>query len=168
MLVRIVRESVKKNPDAGKTVWRIPMRQTTTGRSVMLLQNAEGAVYGLELVEYIETETDRVPTVVRPICCPLVDLSFTSSCRMVTQEFQEIHDHPAGKWLYSYEDPEVVCTECGHKHLLSELDNEYEEYGDESYFVPNICPVCRMPNSAEGGITYEQLADVLTELRLEA
>lgn len=165
MLVRIVRESVRRNPRAGTTTY-IPGRPTRLWTSTYLLQNALGDVFGLEIETCDESGSSRVTLNVQPVSQPTATLCDVSSSFCITQNMFPLYEAPQ-TWFFDYEDPEIYCQECGHCCRLSELDDEFTEDDDYGYSERRyICPCCREADVVSGGVEYESLADVLKELEL--
>lgn len=82
----------------------------------------------------------------------LAGLVDTSDCLQVSkvQEIHEVYDTPQ-EWSITYEPTQVVCDDCGHTFLHTEL--EYYEEGD--YWNDAVCPACHAVACVE--LVYESL-----------
>lgn len=66
---------------------------------------------------------------------------------------------PEEKYLYKYEDPLIMCSECASKIKISEIEDISE---DVDYYICDRCPVCKSIDSFEGR-EYENINDIVNE-----
>jgi hypothetical protein len=164
VLVKIIRESIKKNPDAGKTYTRLHIGNETSfevkGKVPELLMNEEVAI----ITEWEEKE-DGVynakgfiedPDSVQEILSTLQkESSKDYSVSINTKSnYQEIPHNPLPKYLYKYENPEIECSECKSKVFYSDIERDC----DDEYGCYDVCPVCQAHDSFD--FDLENINDV--------
>lgn len=148
MLIKINRNSVRKNPNAGNTIYYIPGQKQEYKTVVETKQYVKFGNKGWQLISHDTQETQRTE-----------------------QPVQTVHTlSPAPQWLYSYEDPEVECNACGNKSKYSELkekeipgyyDDEVQDHYHYSTTIERICPICDSEECCK--IELEKIEDVVNE-----
>lgn len=163
-LVKIDRNSIKKNPNAGNTQTRIALGSECT------LQIKNHLIPGF-LVDgendcFLQKWND-VESIFkiynRDIVDKLVELGIKNKYSKelfyinIEHKNQVFNHFPESKYFYYYENTLVECDNC---HQKIAIKNVIEEYGDEGehYFQ---CPICKEIDTFE--IEYEKIEDVIKE-----
>ncbi len=165
-LIKIIRESIKKNPSAG-------MQYTDIAGPIGVTFESDG-----DLPEFIKDgvdvkvrdafiDGDRVISVkgvvVNSDNAFLERFLKTPGIKWKAErDIQTFHHLPEPDYLYEYETPFLTCDNCkADVHVKDIEDNKEYDY-DEGYSF-DVCPVCRAAESfAE--IEYERIYDVVKEL----
>lgn len=162
-LIKINRETFKRNPRAGENQSRSPdifsvTVETKTGecwQSVgMLNVNMQPAAITGEFA-LVESSGSGilVGTVERRTFSPVTD-------RMQPHNAAVVYNHlPEPNWSYRYVDTKVKCDECGAEFSYTEL-----VYEDEEYHAVNACPKCGESDCCE--LEFENPEAVAKELGL--
>lgn len=148
MLIKINRNSIRKNPNVGNTKYYIPGHKQEYKTVVETKQYVKFGDKEWKLISHDTKETQRIE-----------------------QPVQVLHSlSPEPEWLYSYEDSEIECNACGNKSKYSELqEKEIDGYWDnenpDQYYYPRtierICPICDSEECCE--IEFEKIEDVVNE-----
>ena len=114
--------SVKKNPNAGNTVYQIYRGSRTETRHVKS-GLARSYIGDFLVAEETVNEPD----------------SFTVS---TFQDYETVHSlRPEPDYFYDYEDITVRCDDCGKSLKISQL--EYDDGNDSDRYSNQVCPHCR-------------------------
>lgn len=142
MLIPINKKTIRPNPQAGQTVFHIPGRQEVTET---VIQDGIKSVYSLyqDKKLLIAQETCSEPN---------------SIAKNVSQDIQTLCTlSPQSKYLYEYEETNVVCKYCEWTGKVDELEGEYRYFEDYCESNDTICPNCKEWNCCE--YQYEKLSD---------
>ena len=165
-IIKIDRESIRRNPDAGRTEWMVP---ALTWVEVFTPNGEYRSVGKVE----IEAMPDGSATVrgefiqTRAFNSRLIfgeqKLEFSTSDNRIVghQEYEEFRNmSPAPKWLYSYIPTQVKCDKCGAEFPDIELESDSCDDAEGNYTpINNICPKCGKYDCCE--IEYERIEDVV-------
>lgn len=125
IVIKIDKNSIKKNPNAGNTSYILPSGPLQRHKEVINTKN------------YIKIKEDEEWMLVSES----EEVSVSHS-----QPQQVIHSlTPEGKYNFSYEDTKVRCKDCDKEFSYKLLDSSYEY----DSFYENICPYCNLPNCCE-------------------
>lgn len=181
-LIRIDRNTIKRNPNAGSTQTLIPGNATfkftfdvpfyETEIDFDNLNNTKGLPYdefklgvNCNLVS-VSVDNDIATLVIAATSNELPDLVSNgfrpkgvslSMDRNVT-----VCDHsPEPDYFYEYEPAMIECMHCGHEFNHNELSSDSFLVGDDfdEIFVQDICPNCNAGDCCE--YEYEKIEDVL-------
>jgi hypothetical protein len=131
-IIKIDRSTVRPNPNAGQTAYRVAGRSYTEetkvfkrGHDWIKQQWSDGFMYRQDSITSLKCPSD-----------------WASSINHI-QEYSDIHTlSPEPAFLYEYENPELVCDSCGgtfcHQDLLFDETNDWGGY-ISSY---EVCPLC--------------------------
>lgn len=155
-VIKIIPESVKKNPQAGKTITRVYGARDISfeikGEMPDYLKDEEncvitswsenpkwckGLLFNEDLVERLRSEK-----------------KFNININ-IKNNVENIHHSPNPQYLFSYENPLIECDSCHNKVKLSDIK---EEYSDDGYAYL-LCPKCNNIDTFE--IKYERINDVI-------
>jgi hypothetical protein len=132
-IIKIDRSTVRPNPRAGQSVYRV------YGQSHVY----ETRVFQLDGHWIQEKYSDGF------LCSK--DISSTEECPPEwipsfshTQDYQDLHTLcPEGQFLYEYENPEITCYECGGVFKYRELDTDDLFDGEDDLYCDTVCPLCK-------------------------
>lgn len=157
IIVKIDHSSIKKNPNAGKTVSYVAGRTeisfSCNGIDPALLKNC------------IITSRDTFGRMEGLISNPkhAAELEHLEGMTITHKyEKQIIHHAPLPKWLFEYEKPMVECNNCKVSMPVNQIILESSDNGEGLY---DICPICNAFNSFPSR-TYEDINDVVNLLKL--
>lgn len=148
MFVKIVKDSIRKNPRAGAT-------ETHVSRGVDVSFEIEGLstlpdFLTDEKIAVISSQTlDLGTNTVRRIGGYLLDHSkidelLKIGASITSRNNIETYRHsPEPSYIYTYENPEVECSNCHSKVHVNDIESDYED--DEYYYEE--CPVCHSRNT---------------------
>lgn len=145
-IIPIDRSTIRKNPNAGNTIYTIPIGTQECTRT---------EYYGDRVKEYAVYSASEVLILDRPR--QEGDLqSGTISCKYL-QPTQVVHTlTPEPAYFYKYENPTIECEYCKSQFKHIELKSEWFDDGDYgSHYMKNICPVCHEKDCCE--IEFEKL-----------
>ena len=144
--IKIDRNSIRKNPNAGRTTYKIPgikqefKDEVTVRKFVRFGENQSWQQISVDKTESVRTEI--------PI--------------------QVIHSlSPEPDYLYNYAVTEITCLYCGNVFPHTDLKEEFVDgYWDPEiqdqyywdYYKKNICPSCGSTDCCE--LEFEKLSDV--------
>lgn len=173
-IIKIDRSTIRKNPTAGQTCFRMEGPTTVTfrctGRASIPMaltglvefnswSNSERPEFGLEQSGYI----------INPDDVPMFEgiSGLFISVDKQTETYRSLH--PDRKWLFEYEKTEVECSECArmvpHDEIIGDSSEEYnDEIGEELYYEYERCPICK--KKSEFDYEYEKIEDVIKEMNL--
>jgi hypothetical protein len=158
MLVKIDRDSIKKNPNAGNDKiqvsgpWHIDF--VITGDVPDFLIEDVNCYFKSYNSKTKETEGALIDFTLKD---KLLELK-----HVTVHERREIQTHyhsPEKEWLYNYENPLVECKECCA--LVPVNDIKTDSFDDDIEF--DICPKCSGADTFEE-IKYENINDILKTL----
>lgn len=156
-LVKIIRSSIKKNPDAGKTATRIYGPREITFE-----------IKG-EIPEYLKDEENCVVTTWsdNPKWCKgllynddLVERLLSEKKSFITindnKNISTVSHAPEPQYLYSYENTQIECNNCHNKIHVKEIIQDCNDDGcyDE-------CPICSHVDTFR--YRHENIEDVIKE-----
>jgi hypothetical protein len=181
-VIKIRRDSVKVNPDAGQTHFQESMGQTTTieffypGLLLKKIMNDRYEILDGDVrvtgwdIKYGDTRVEAITSSgdLQSILDRLVALGIKKEKVHFNTQFhyQDVHTiTPAPKYLFEYDmTSPMKCDDCDHLFKASEIverESDYDE--DYGYSDPeDLCPGC----SSTIHFTHEKLADVVKELGL--
>lgn len=166
MLVKIKRDTIRRNPRAGNTVTPVAGRSETT-----FVLNGKLPKYLKDGVNITITRSVNNLTYIGILHdVSLIDKIIASAKRAKKNKFtvhietnNEIHhiDHaPEPTHFAEYENPLITCDHCKSMLPVSDVMEDFDDEGMEI----TLCPICREIDTFEE-IKYEKLADVLDEIR---
>ena len=166
MLIKIQRESIRPNPNAGQTKFPVFGRPTVSRRGCWFLFDKLGSCQGFfEIQEQGSDAHDLLPISLSEV--PYSNAAWLTWEYQVNHPVTYLHDQPQGKWLYRWEDPDVVCHDCQAKFPASKLEYDSMELGgdedsDYDYTETNTkCPQCGSWHAlGDDRLVYEQIQDV--------
>lgn len=170
MLIKIRRESIRPNPAAGQTQFPIFGRPTVSRRGCWLLFDKSGSCQGLfEIQEQGSATYDLLPISLREV--PYSNTAWLTREYQVSHPVTYLYDQPQGKWLYQWEDPEIVCQACQFHCAASQLGYDAmelsgdDEDGSDDYSETNTkCPQCGSWHAlGDDQLVYERIQDVLQQ-----
>jgi len=161
-LIKIIRKSIKRNPDAGRTSWHVntgrEAKFTFSGDKLpewlkdenVFIKSQESNYYDSYVVIHgIIINPDILPELFKDIQEKKYNLNIE-----IKNNIHEVHTKtPAPEYLYKYKNTKVECKEC--KSMVPV--NEIEE--DEIYdMMVQICPKCHKFDTFN--FEYERIEDV--------
>lgn len=172
MLIKIRRDSIRPNPNAGRDTLNIYGRETHHMTRVWWLFDMHGSCQGLFTVsEQAIGNSDNLDWHVLQVAQftgPPSELFVAHYS--VAYPVQQIRTWPEGNWLYGWEDPEVTCLACGAVSPVSqlltdslELVGEFES--DDGFWseTNTKCPKCGDWDCLDEPLVYEQISNVPKE-----
>lgn len=151
ILVKIQRDSIRKNPNAGRTSFVVhgpsEIRFKYQGNNPELLKNctiisehSSGEVEG-----YIDNPDD------------IKELANIPGMKIEVKNNFTRHEHlPEPQYLYEYEDPKIKCSQCKEDIYISKIHTDYDDWDNEYTECPNCKGVNTFPE-----IQYEHIQDAL-------
>lgn len=160
MLIKIVRESIIKNPTAGKTRTAVfgprDITFSIAGKLPNFLKEHEDVII-TKIYGSVEDPSRTEGYLLNESKQKLFSSLKTPWTIDVDNNVQFIDHMPEPNYLYQYEDPELKCLDCGKSCKVSEIEtNSDSEYNLEQ------CPNCKAIESFEE-YRYENINDVLKE-----
>jgi hypothetical protein len=160
VIVRIKPESIRENPNAGRTHFHLtPMKQISFKLRGELPKNLSDAVVVTgQSINFVDPDESFVEGVLLDDTQieKLVELKADIS---IEQPFQTINHFPEPGHFYEYEDPLVECSHCHSKIAVSEIKEDYVFDGEDEQPVDE-CPVCHNRNTFPER-KYESLSEIL-------
>lgn len=150
MLVKIDRSTIRKNPNAGNTVY---------------YRNIGPAEYYKTTVERIENQWVKTDysgreengeivyniNRIQSYGCKNNPFDFLGVKEWSHQPYERIYSlYPEPEYLFSYENPLIKCEYCEAEFPISELVNDFCDYGG---YNDRVCPKCSVWDCCE--IEYE-------------
>lgn len=168
-LIKIIRSSIKKNPNAGRREIHEAINRRVSFRfegSTELPGFKEGkdyiktewgtAHFGDSGSSYIEGELIDYELWERVGKIPGIQLNITQDIR--THRFMK----PEPDYNFKYKDTKIECLNCHNKILQSEIIDDEVSAEDDEYSVQK-CPVCGAADEFEE-IEYEKIEEVIKDL----
>jgi predicted RNA-binding Zn-ribbon protein involved in translation (DUF1610 family) len=159
-LVKINKDSIKENPNAGSTTTRINMGQTISFKAETL---PDDFIDGKNCAIFEWEENDGVKTnIVGEIFDPmLLDKCVNERCKGISINIKSkntsFNHAPIPAYSFDYENTKIKCNECGEEIMTDDLKSE--ESSDGEYYSDRICPKCGMFDCCD--LEYEKIGDVL-------
>lgn len=155
IVVRIDRNTLRRNPDAGRTSTVMP----TGVQSGTFTIERDGRTYDLDIVSVPALWADggvagkfycRGVSGPPPHAFPFGETTEGKiggtdkivSLPEFSQEVVTIEHLPAPPWLYDYLPTNVTCDSCGESFDHSELRSDESFDGEEEFYSDRICPRC--------------------------
>lgn len=159
-LIKIIPESIKKNANAGETSTLVHSCETIEFCSDRELP--EWLIDGVVIIISEEFSNSLDNTIMqiegiltdRSLLDKMQELPGMSIC--ISAEVKRIKHEPIPKYSYEYEDAELRCNTCDAMVKVSELHDDYSDYG----YCMSVCPHCRSLDSMEE-YQYQTLRDAL-------
>jgi len=156
-LIKILKNSLRKNPNAENTITPVFCNKTATFKSTSKLPKSL-----LKMVVITSETTMGEYEVTGYIINPNKYEKFLEVKGMsieVNNNVQIINHLPEAKYFYKYSNPKLECGNCKIKTKLSEIEDDYDD--DANHYT--TCPKCKSVNSFED-IEYEKIENVVLEL----
>ncbi len=157
MLIKINRDTIKKNPNAGNTMSRV-----VGAKRIGFTIKGDLPNYLIEDENFYIISQDNYGTKE----CSLIDFSLLDKLLELKNisvtnktDVQTFHHAPEKRWLFEYENPSLKCDSCDHYILLSDIKTEWDDEGEYEY---DVCPQCNTINPFEP-IEYENINDVVNK-----
>jgi len=149
MLVKIDRTTIKKNPNAGKTTYILPIGPEECFKT---------EYYGDRVKEYVVYSKSERLILDRPR--REGDLQSGSiSCRY-SQPTQVIHTlSPEPAYFYKYENPTIECEYCKSQFKHTELQSDEYSFCEDYGYSDCVCPKCKEWNCCK--LEYENIEDAI-------
>lgn len=163
MLVRINRQTLRRNPNAGNTTSVLP----GIAHSELTFTDEHGRYEFTNAGDdwYCRSCVTTGPLRFQPGEVVATDtlIADPSKVRVTTHgNNQIIHHQPEPDWLYEYEPTPVTCNNCGETFDATELTSDCAWTGDDEICSFEVCPKCDAWECCE--VEYEQPDDVAREL----
>lgn len=154
--IKINRDSIRKNPNAGRTRTYVQGRSTISfrieGEVPKELNEGEDfytTTWSTDFVEGVLINEEAVNT-----------LRTLQNCTIeISREGYYLDHLPEADYLYEYENQVLVCENCHSEVPLNNVEDEYTYEG--SHYL--ICPVCKGADTF-GRLEYEEIKDAVKQL----
>ena len=167
-IIKIIRETVKVNPNRGKTQTVVRGSTRTEFKITGRLSLPEGfSDSDFIFISEIGHDPDYIcggiihPDYIQELqdACveQSVDFSYTSNF-----DHEVLYHSPLPKWLFKYENPKIICEECHQNVSINDVNYDYTDDGVKY----TVCPKCQEIDTFEE-IRYEDINDVVKELGYE-
>lgn len=157
MFVKIIRDTIIENPSAGRTStqvagnWEGSFKVSSQDNFALSLFIKKFEVMpGIIFTSYSNTFAEGIAE----LPAALLELNYKASKEpgiileiKQNTNWQTVQHLALPKYLYDYENPPVICQNCGHAVYLFELDKQTDDDGNRF----STCPKCK------GIDTYEQI-----------
>jgi len=162
-LIKIIRKSIRKNPDAGRTSWIVntgkEAKFTFQGDKLPEWFNKKNVVIESQESNGTDSHVIIKGIVINPAILPELCDDFQNKRYDLTldikNEFQRIHTKtPAPEYLYKYKNTKVRCEECNLMVPINDIEGD--EFED---MIIQICPKCQKWNTFD--FEYERIEDVV-------
>jgi hypothetical protein len=182
MLIRIDRRTVRRNPDAGRQEYIRRTGSTTTLKYWMRASHTQAAPEGLHV--YVQRAVGAEDQPLRVYIEASGRLSNQGGRALeawrknlerngghvedCTTEFhyERLRSlEPEGRWLYTYENPILICNMCGDGFHRIALRADACNYGVDEVWSNTICPLCGAWDCVD--LEFEQLTDEEFEVILK-
>ena len=160
-VIPIDRKTIQKNPDAGRTKYKIrigPDEKTLdikykSGLELSYIGFNEGVMRlsTLNITRLKDQDLPQVSDLINEI--EIINFNTKSN-------YDVVHTiSPAPDYLYEYQHIDVQCEDCENWFDFNRLEEEYDAYS--GCFRENICPNCNTSDCCE--LEYEKIGKVLEE-----
>jgi hypothetical protein len=169
ILIKIDRDSIKRNPRAGATFsWFHGARSVTFeinggGRiPVDLIDKViitEWLGFGLpEMAVALRGHIINPDDALLFIAIPGISIT-------VDNGLEKVSHLPQPEWLFEYENTGIRCDSCGSVVKVEDIESDSFYDGDDDNFIDQICPVCKAQDSF-GDIEYESISEAVKDVKL--
>jgi hypothetical protein len=180
-LIKIDPNSIKKNPDAGRTDYSQYIGSTSTltinkfldPDFITLFEEKFNA--RLTSKSWGTTPKGEQSVFVLANCDPFVVVNYLQTKNIkiedITINSQAHYNHfhtmtPEPKYFYNHEDTEVECSDCKakfkHTELIDDLDWDYDGEDDYQTGSSRTCPKCGEPDCCE--LEFEKFDPTTTQV----
>jgi hypothetical protein len=158
MLVRINRESVKRNPEGWQTSSKI--EGPTTMERVVIKHEGNSAlrseyVFHFAANDWVWKRSERI------IADDILDLPQETDEVTVGYNYTPIYHSPLPEFLFKYDYHQHTCSNCGK---ASTIDQWFDHTDEWTYETSYCCPRCK--EWLEEDVEFESISDVAKELGL--
>jgi hypothetical protein len=131
-IIKIDRSTVRPNPNAGQSIYQVAGRSHVYETRVF----KRGRDWiKQELSDGLLNRQDSITS----LKCPA---NWASSINHV-QEYQTFHSmSPEPGFIYTYENPELVCDSCGGTFRYRDLETDDMFDGEDDLYCDTVCPLC--------------------------
>lgn len=152
-LVKIDRESIKKNSNAGQRSF------TTIGYPEIRFKavNLPKELPNDMLVSSIELINDKYhyEGIITSPQWEERQKSFNLEIE-INRNFQRFYHEPIPPYNYSYENIDLKCNNCKSKIKLFDLISDMVDEDGNEYYSDEVCPICRTFNCLDMKLEYEK------------
>lgn len=156
-VIKIIRESIKKNPRAGQETTVIQGAKDMTfefeGNFPVELRNND------DIIITSETLDKKLTTgiILHP---KAVELLHKFGAKISVKHNHDFINHrPLPKYLYEYENTSIVCNNCENEVFINDITVEYDDDG----CISKVCPKCCQFDTFED-YTYEDIRDIKIDI----
>lgn len=159
-VIKIIRSSIKLNPEAGKQVSRVAGPRSATfeyegkfpkefeKRVVITSEKLDGSYCEGHVINP-DDAADLMLDIARKYPGKRISIAVNNS-------YISVDHFPEGRWLYKYRNPDIRCENCGSSVRLGKIDFDYGNDGERA----TLCPICNGINSF-GEIVFEDINSVI-------
>ncbi|MFT3750945.1 MAG: hypothetical protein QM768_21710 [Agriterribacter sp.] len=156
-LIKIIRSSIRKNPNGGSTRSIVPgcktIRFRLEGQLPEHILSDDYIIVTCQSSDFTEgylINEDKIPEMLKLKNCEIE----------VDNNHKVIRHLPEPAYLYEYENPILKCDNCKGDVHLKDIEYDYDSEGNPF----TMCPGCHTLSSFEE-VEFERIEEVIKELK---
>lgn len=169
MLIRIIRDSIEENKNAGDTCSFISGKKSITFKCSEIPEILKEKVYVMcqlhnsekceKIISGCFCDDSILTNIVEILKTNMEEFKRCNFSLSVENEIQTIYHPPIPKYSYEFENPDIICLHCNSKIKIRDLSSDV----CLGSCITKICPECGCCDCIDEDIKYEKIENIIGE-----